>query len=99
MGVGGGARATTQTFYNILQPHSGRTPTITSLDNEGVAPGDVITIRGKMFTDRFDTNVEESSNGRTEKIVRVYAGPMLCALKKENENDVLYVLALLFHHL
>lgn len=88
-GGGGWGKGDNSNFYKILQPHSGRTPTITSLDNEGVAPGDVITIRGKMFTDRFDTNVEESSNGRTEKIVRVYAGPMLCALKKENENDVL----------
>lgn len=42
-----------------------------------------------MFTDRFDTNVEVSSNGRTEKIVRVYGGPMVCQLKKENENDAL----------
>uniref|UniRef100_A0A8W8L0R5 SCP domain-containing protein n=1 Tax=Magallana gigas TaxID=29159 RepID=A0A8W8L0R5_MAGGI len=77
-----------------FRPHWGRTPTITSLDSEAVAPGSVITIRGKMFTDRFDTNVEVSSNGRTEKIVRVYGGPMLCQLKKENENDAFYGMAL-----
>jgi hypothetical protein len=68
-----------------MQIRSHNTPTITSLDPTSGPPESIIRIDGRIVTDRFDTNVEAATNGRTEKIARVYVGPQLCSLKAEND--------------
>ena len=40
-----------------------------------------MTITGKIFSDRYGSNLETSTNGRVEKLLRLYVGPQDCALK------------------
>ncbi|WAR05573.1 PKHL1-like protein, partial [Mya arenaria] len=46
---------------------------------------------GTLYSDRYGSNVGSATNGRTEKLLRVYVGPQDCALK---EGDEFYGLAL-----
>ncbi|KAK3107032.1 hypothetical protein FSP39_005622 [Pinctada imbricata] len=52
-----------------FRAHWGRTPTITSIEPTAGLPGSIIKINGKLFTDRYGSQVAESSNGRTERIL------------------------------
>ena len=40
-----------------------------------------MTMSGKIFSDRYGSNLEASTNGRAEKLLRVYVGPQDCAMK------------------
>ncbi|KAK3107766.1 hypothetical protein FSP39_021797 [Pinctada imbricata] len=71
---------------------SSATPTITSVEPTSGAPGSILKINGRMYTDRYGSNVDESTNGRTERILRVYAATQECSLKYN--LDTVYGLAL-----
>lgn len=73
------------------KPRSRNTPTIASLEPQSGFPGEMVTMTGKLFTDRYGSNLASATNGKTEKLLRVYVGPQDCGLK---ENDEFYGLAL-----
>ena len=43
--------------------------------------GGFVKLSGKIFSDRYGSNLEASTNGRKEKLLRTYVGPQDCALK------------------
>ena len=49
--------------------------------------GQVMSLRGKMFTKLFETNQETQDNGRTCRINRVYNGGQLCMLRVNDEDE------------
>ncbi|XP_053372863.1 fibrocystin-L-like [Mercenaria mercenaria] len=74
-----------------FKPDSGYTPTIEALTPQSGKPGSFITMFGNLITDRYGSNLPAAKNGKTVKLLRVYAGPQDCGLK---ENDEFYGLAL-----
>lgn len=36
---------------------------------------------GKIFTERYGSNLGASSNERTEKLLRIFVGPQDCGMK------------------
>ena len=36
---------------------------------------------GKIFTDRYGSNIAASTNARAEKLLRIYVGPQDCGMK------------------
>lgn len=73
-------------IINNLQVRKQNTPLITSIAPVAFPPGpeSVLDMTALMFTDRFMTNVATGTNGKVETLNRVYAGPLPCALQKEN---------------
>ncbi|KAL3885610.1 hypothetical protein ACJMK2_025660 [Sinanodonta woodiana] len=71
----------------LYSPRDYYTPMLQYILPTSGPPGTILTMYGKIFTDRYGSNVVSSSNGRTEKLLRVYAGPQLCNLK---DMDTLY---------
>ncbi|XP_078071648.1 PKHD1 like 1, tandem duplicate 1 [Mustelus asterias] len=69
------------------------TPTIKEISPVSGLPGQLITIRGNIFTDIYGSNKGSNSNHRNTKILRVYAGGMLCDLLHP-DSDTLYGLKL-----
>ena len=45
-----------------------------------------MTLSGKIFTDRYGSNLAASTNDRSQKLLRIYVGPQDCEMK---ENDTL----------
>ncbi|XP_072104046.1 PKHD1 like 1, tandem duplicate 1 [Mobula birostris] len=70
-----------------------RTPTIEEISPMSGLPGQLITIRGKIFTDVYGSNKPMDSSHSNTKIVRVYAGGKLCDLLHP-DSDNLYGLKL-----
>lgn len=64
------------------------TPLIQSVSPTAFSPGpeSIIAFGGMIFTDRYGTNVAASSNGKEETVNRVYAGPLMCELRKNNDE-------------
>ncbi|XP_060573258.1 fibrocystin-L-like isoform X2 [Ruditapes philippinarum] len=54
-------------------------------------PGTFVTLTGNIISDRYGSNMVAATNGKTEKLLRLYAGPQDCGLK---ENDKFFGLAL-----
>ncbi|GCB68146.1 hypothetical protein scyTo_0010354 [Scyliorhinus torazame] len=69
------------------------TPTITEISPASGLPGQLITIRGNIFTDVYGSNKPTNFNVRNTRILRVYAGGMLCDLLHP-DSDTLYGLKL-----
>ncbi|XP_078395885.1 PKHD1 like 1, tandem duplicate 1 [Cetorhinus maximus] len=69
------------------------TPTIDEISPVSGLPGQLITIRGNIFTDIYGSNKPTDSNSRNTRILRVYAGGMLCDLLHP-DSDTLYGLKL-----
>nr|XP_045000409.1 fibrocystin-L [Jaculus jaculus] len=65
-----------------------RTPTIQSITPLSGAPGTIITIQGRIFTDVYGSNIALSSNGRNVRILRVYIGGMPCELLVPQSDDL-----------
>ncbi|XP_021369085.1 fibrocystin-L-like isoform X2 [Mizuhopecten yessoensis] len=65
---------------------SANTPTITSVQPRSGPPGTIVKLCGKIFTDMYGSNQEESSNGRKIFIKRVYVGGQSCELKKDKDT-------------
>ncbi|XP_021354873.1 fibrocystin-L-like isoform X2 [Mizuhopecten yessoensis] len=61
----------------VKQSH---TPTIDTITHS-CEPGSILNVTGKFFTDKYGSNIASSSNGRTQKILRVYSGGSECSLK------------------
>ncbi|CAH1788932.1 unnamed protein product [Owenia fusiformis] len=76
-------------------------PTISSVSPRSGPPGTVVTMRGKLFTDRYGSDKEAGSNGNTADIRRVFFGGQKCELKMEDPvtkelTDEMYNLSLDF---
>ncbi|XP_067888793.1 PKHD1 like 1, tandem duplicate 1 [Heterodontus francisci] len=69
------------------------TPTIDGISPVSGLPGQLITIRGSIFTDIYGSNKLKDSNYRNTRILRVYAGGRLCDLLHPH-SDTLYGLKL-----
>ncbi|XP_066271366.1 fibrocystin-L-like [Branchiostoma lanceolatum] len=69
------------------------TPIITSITPTSALPGSIITVVGKIFTDKYGSNVALSTNGRSASITRVYIGGQKCEAR-DSENDELYGITL-----
>ncbi|XP_033757813.1 fibrocystin-L-like [Pecten maximus] len=67
---------------------SSNTPTISSIEPRSGPPGTIVKFYGKIFTDKYGSNTDESSNGKSVSILRVYVGGQSCELKKA--DDVFY---------
>ncbi|XP_021347969.1 fibrocystin-L-like, partial [Mizuhopecten yessoensis] len=67
---------------------SSNTPTITSIEPRSGPPGTIVKFYGKIFTDKYGSNKDESTNGKSVSILRVYVGGQSCELKKA--DDVFY---------
>ncbi|XP_078254550.1 PKHD1 like 1, tandem duplicate 1 [Rhinoraja longicauda] len=65
------------------------TPTIEEISPKSGLPGQLITIRGKIITDVYSSNEPLETNQKKTKILRVYAGGMLCDLLHP-DSDTLY---------
>ncbi|KAL4228989.1 Fibrocystin-L [Mactra antiquata] len=76
----------------VHKPRSSYTPTITSMTPQSGLPGTIVEMEGKMFTDRYGSNLPSATNSKLEKLLRVYAGPQDCEVK---HNDTFYGLYLL----
>ncbi|ESO84871.1 hypothetical protein LOTGIDRAFT_131466, partial [Lottia gigantea] len=76
-----------------FRPESDYTPTITGISPRSGKPGAKIQIRGRLISDRYGSNIPFSSNGLSQKILRVYLGGQTCELKNL-ETDEFYGLAL-----
>ena len=44
-----------------------------------------MTMSGKIFSDRYGSNLEASTNGRDQKLLRVYVGPQDCGMKNGDD--------------
>uniref|UniRef100_UPI00398F2CC2 PKHD1 like 1, tandem duplicate 1 n=1 Tax=Pristiophorus japonicus TaxID=55135 RepID=UPI00398F2CC2 len=73
------------------------TPTIVEISPVSGLPGQLITIRGRIFTDIYGSDISEGANHRNTRILRVYAGGMLCELLHP-DSDMLYGLKLDYKH-
>ncbi|KAK3587658.1 hypothetical protein CHS0354_042441 [Potamilus streckersoni] len=62
-------------------PRMGNTPLIQYIYPTSGSPGTILKMYGRIFTDRFGSNIDLSTNGLEEKVLRVYSGPQLCSLK------------------
>ncbi|CAH1789358.1 unnamed protein product [Owenia fusiformis] len=60
------------------------TPLIDRLTPRSGPPGTIVDMRTLMFTDRYGSNDEKSSNGKTTDIKRVYFGGQKCELRKRD---------------
>ncbi|XP_051879473.1 PKHD1 like 1, tandem duplicate 1 [Pristis pectinata] len=69
------------------------TPTIEEISPMSGLPGQLITIRGNILTDVYGSNKPQDSSHRNTRILRVYAGGMLCELLHP-DSDTLYGLTL-----
>ncbi|XP_043545299.1 PKHD1 like 1, tandem duplicate 1 [Chiloscyllium plagiosum] len=69
------------------------TPTIERISPLSGLPGQLINISGDIFTDIYGSNKPIDSNLRKTRILRVYAGGMLCELLQP-DSDTLYGLKL-----
>ncbi|XP_059501744.1 PKHD1 like 1, tandem duplicate 1 isoform X2 [Stegostoma tigrinum] len=69
------------------------TPTIEKISPSSGLPGQLINISGNIFTDIYGSNKPVDSNRRSTRILRVYAGGMLCELLHP-ESDMFYGLKL-----
>ncbi|XP_041373046.1 fibrocystin-L-like isoform X2 [Gigantopelta aegis] len=74
-----------------FQPSEKYTPTITNLYPTTGMPGTLIRISGKVVTDRFGSNIQLSSNGLVEKLLRIYLGSRNCEVK-DLDKDAFYSL-------
>ncbi|KAM9737277.1 LOW QUALITY PROTEIN: PKHD1 like 1, tandem duplicate 1 [Menidia menidia] len=76
-------------FYSVWY----RTPTISYLGPVSGAPGSVVTLHGRIYSDVYGSNTRASSNGLNVRFLRAYMGGMPCELLKP-ESDDLYRLEL-----
>ncbi|XP_069115224.1 fibrocystin-L-like [Argopecten irradians] len=60
---------------------SANTPQITSIEPRSGPPGTIVKLSGKIFTDRYGSNTDEATNGKTATVLRVYVGGQSCELK------------------
>ncbi|XP_064635071.1 fibrocystin-L-like [Lineus longissimus] len=77
----------------VFTPKAGVTPTITSVSPRSGPPGTVVTMCGRIITNRTQSNEEASTNGVTERITRVYFGGQKCQLRV-GDTDELYGISL-----
>nr|XP_032810523.1 fibrocystin-L isoform X1 [Petromyzon marinus] len=70
-----------------------KTPYIESISPTSGPPGTVVTLRGNVFTSVYGNNVALSTNGKSTRVQRAYAGGMPCELLLPN-SDSLYRLEL-----
>ncbi|XP_053388768.1 fibrocystin-L-like [Mercenaria mercenaria] len=81
------------THWNcIFHPDISKTPRIYSITPQTGLTGTRVKIQGRMFTDRYSTDIATASNGKTQTLLRVYVGPDFCDLYKDIDN--LYGLSL-----
>ena len=40
---------------------------------------------GRIFTDRYGSNLAASTNERSQKLLRIYVGPQDCAMKNGDD--------------
>ncbi|XP_052286416.1 fibrocystin-L-like [Dreissena polymorpha] len=73
------------------KPRASETPTVDSLSPHSGMPGTLVTMTGKLISDRYGSNLASATNGRSTKLLRVYVGPQDCQLK---EGDNFFGLAL-----
>ncbi|XP_069121982.1 fibrocystin-L-like [Argopecten irradians] len=64
---------------------SSNTPIISSIEPRSGPPGTIVKLYGKIFTDKYGSNKDESSNGKSVSILRVYVGGQNCELKGAND--------------
>ncbi|XP_074660960.1 fibrocystin-L-like [Tubulanus polymorphus] len=69
------------------------TPTVDSLQPAVTHPGSLLTIRGRIFSDKYGSHIDKSSNNREETILRAFVGGSKCELR-DQEADALYGLSL-----
>ncbi|XP_052805044.1 fibrocystin-L-like isoform X2 [Mya arenaria] len=73
------------------KPRPNETPTISELSPQSGMPGTFVNMKGKLFSDRYGSNLASATNGREERLLRVYVGPQDCGLR---EKDAFFGLAL-----
>ncbi|XP_019623376.1 PREDICTED: fibrocystin-L-like [Branchiostoma belcheri] len=66
----------------------GRTPTIASLSPISAPPGSFVRVRGTIFTTKYGSNVDKSTNGKTATIKRVYFGGQKCELRDFEADEM-----------
>ncbi|XP_021354106.1 fibrocystin-L-like [Mizuhopecten yessoensis] len=66
-------------------PSVSNTPTITTIEPRSGPPGTIVSFYGKIFTNKYGSNIDESSNGKTVSILRVYVGGQKCELKNGDD--------------
>ncbi|XP_060567825.1 fibrocystin-L-like [Ruditapes philippinarum] len=76
-------------FKCTFKPQSKYTPTIETFTPQSGKPELFLSMRGKLVSDRYGSNMAAATNLKSEKLLRVYAGPQDCGLK---DGDTLYVL-------
>ncbi|XP_061189118.1 fibrocystin-L-like [Saccostrea echinata] len=70
------------------------TPTIESVYPRSGKPGTLLTVKGRIITTRYGSNIDESENGRTEKLLRVYAPQGYKCEMKAPGTDTFYGIGL-----
>ncbi|XP_048254611.1 fibrocystin-L-like [Haliotis rufescens] len=77
----------------LFKTSSSYTPTLQSVLPITGLPGDMVKLRGKLITDRYGSNMAASSNGKTEKLLRVYLGSENCEVK-DLDTDTMFGISL-----
>ncbi|KAL3886657.1 hypothetical protein ACJMK2_026637 [Sinanodonta woodiana] len=62
-------------------PRFWNTPLIQYVYPTSGSPGTILKMYGRIFTDRFGSNIDLSTNGLEQMVLRVYSGSQLCSLK------------------
>ncbi|XP_064639845.1 fibrocystin-L-like [Lineus longissimus] len=75
------------------KPSTSVTPMIGWIEPRSGPPGTIVTIHGRWYTSRYQSNEDLSTNGREEVIKRVYFGGQKCELRKP-DSDEFYGIAL-----
>ncbi|XP_064635838.1 fibrocystin-L-like [Lineus longissimus] len=72
----------------IFTPNRWVTPSITSVNPRSGPPGTVVTMCGRIITNRTQSNEETSTNGVMERITRVYFGGQKCQLRVDDTDEL-----------
>ncbi|KAL4228553.1 Fibrocystin-L [Mactra antiquata] len=65
----------------VFKPDMEYTPTIQTLTPNSGLPGTLVTMQGRIISDKYGSNKESATNGKIIDINRVYVGPVGCDLK------------------
>ncbi|XP_048777455.2 fibrocystin-L-like isoform X3 [Ostrea edulis] len=77
-----------------FETNSWATPTIEEVYPRSGEPGTLLTLRGRIVTTRYGSNIAESDNGREEKLLRIYAPQGYKCEMKPDGSDTFFGIGL-----